>query len=212
MKVLLLLSGGIDSPAAAEVLLAEGMELSFLYFDPAPLDDPRVHQKNLELSAILSKRYGKEIPYHTSPNGDAHVAFGRNIRRELQCVLCRRMMFRIAQTIAIRDGFDALATGESLGQVASQTLRNMNVISQVLTIPVLRPLLSLDKVEIERIAKDAGTYETSILPSICCRLVPDKPHTRAILDEVLVEEEKVDVQDLAEKAAVDLTRHDIPMS
>jgi thiamine biosynthesis protein ThiI len=110
------------------------------------------------------------------------------------------MMLRVSEQVADREGADALLTGESLGQVASQTLRNIRTESQAVSISILRPLIGLDKLEIEEIAKRIGTYETSILPGMCCSIIPRKPSTYSRLDTVLEEEEKVDIHKMVEDA------------
>jgi len=119
----------------------------------------------------------------------------------MECVLCRRMMLRVAENLAGRYGAECIVTGESLGQVASQTLANIVVEEQATSLPVVRPLIGLDKVEIERMAKELGTYETSIGPGQCCTGAPQKPSTRSRLSDTLDEETKVDLVRLAEQEA-----------
>ena len=118
-------------------------------------------------------------------------------------------MLRIGARIAEREGASALVTGESLGQVASQTLQNIYVESQTVSFPILRPLIGLDKLEIESIARKIGTYDISIRPGMCCTIVPSKPSTNANLDRVLSEEKKIDLENLIENALVGLETHEI---
>ncbi|MCG2827401.1 MAG: tRNA 4-thiouridine(8) synthase ThiI, partial [Thermoplasmatales archaeon] len=116
----------------------------------------------------------------------------------LECVLCKRMMLRIGEKIAKTENADGLVTGESLGQVASQTLENIYVTNNAVKIPVLRPLIGFDKIEIEKIAKETGLYEISIIPCLPCSAVPKKPSTMAKLKNVLNEEERIDISALVE--------------
>jgi thiamine biosynthesis protein ThiI len=110
------------------------------------------------------------------------------------------MMYRIAERIAEREGAVGILTGESMGQVASQTVQNINVVNEVARLPVIRPLIGLDKEEIITIARRIGTYEISTLPGLCCTIVPKKPSTEAKLEEVLGEEQKIDIGALVEKS------------
>ena len=125
----------------------------------------------------------------------------KKCERRYTCVLCRRMMFRIASAIAKIEKADFLITGENLGQVASQTLDNLVVVTDVVKIPILRPLLTYDKQEIMDLAKEIGTYDLSILPSNNCSAVPNKPATSAKLDKILEEEKKINIKNLIDKAA-----------
>jgi thiamine biosynthesis protein ThiI len=109
-------------------------------------------------------------------------------------------MLRVAEAVAKKEGADALLTGESLGQVASQTLKNLRVEEDAVNIPILRPLIGLDKVEIEGVAKQIGTYDTSIMPGSCCTTIPDKPATQAKLDSVLEAEGKLRIEELVENS------------
>jgi thiamine biosynthesis protein ThiI len=110
------------------------------------------------------------------------------------------MMLRIGSALAAQNNAIALVTGDSLGQVASQTLQNLKVESQVIPLPILRPLIGLDKLEIEAVAKKIGTYEISISPGLCCTIVPKKPSTKATLDRILEEENKVDIQSMVQES------------
>jgi thiamine biosynthesis protein ThiI len=119
----------------------------------------------------------------------------------MQCVLCRRMMFRVAERLARRVDAQFLVTGESLGQVASQTLANLNVEERATSLPILRPLIGFDKVEIERIAKSIGTYGISTMPGLCCTMAPKKPSTYARHQDASHEEGNVDIEELADEEA-----------
>lgn len=196
MKLLSLISGGIDSPAATYMMLNQGAEIDMVHFDNRPFTDDGQFNKTKSLVDHLGNFSKKKIKTLIVPHEKSHIAFGKHCKRNLHCVLCRRMMFRISERLAEEKGAQALLTGESLGQVASQTLRNIKTESQAVDIPILRPLIGLDKIEIEAIAKKIGTYEISILPGMCCTIVPKYPSTFSNLDIVLEEEKKIDIEGL----------------
>lgn len=200
MKVVSLLSGGIDSPVSTHMLLRKGVDVIAVHYDNQPFTDEKMLNKTKELIDRLEEHSGKRMKKYIVPHGPSQAAIARNAHRRYQCVMCRRMMFRIAERIAEMEGAEAIATGESLGQVASQTLPNIRTEEQAVNIPILRPLIGLDKVEIERIAKEIGTYESSIGPGLCCTIVPEKPSTKSRLKTILEEESKIDIEDLVEKA------------
>jgi thiamine biosynthesis protein ThiI len=196
MKLLSLISGGIDSPAATYMMLDRGADIMAVHFDNRPFTDDGQFNKTKSLVEHLEKLGGKKIKTYIVPHKENHIAFGKDCKRNLHCVLCRRMMFRIAERLAEKDNAEALLTGESLGQVASQTLRNIKTESEAVKIPILRPLIGLDKLEIEAIAKKIGSYEISILPGMCCTIVPKRPSTHSNLQVVLGEEQKTDIDNL----------------
>jgi thiamine biosynthesis protein ThiI len=205
MKLISLLSGGIDSPVATQLMLERGAEVVAVHFDNRPFTGEGQITKMKSLVSHLSKLNNEEIKAFVVPHKDSHIAFTQNCRRNLHCVLCRRMMFRVAEKIAHNEEAEALLTGESLGQVASQTLRNIKNESQAVKIPILRPLIGLDKLEIEKIAKRIETYKISILPGACCDIVPKFPSTYSKLEVVIKEEQKVDVDGLVEKAVEEIS-------
>jgi thiamine biosynthesis protein ThiI len=200
VKVVSLLSGGIDSPVSTHLLLRKGVEVVAVHYDNQPFTDDKQLNKTKELIKRLEEHSGKMAKKYIVPHGPSQTEIARNTHRRYQCVMCRRMMFRIAERIAEIEGADAIATGESLGQVASQTLPNIRTEEHAVNIPILRPLIGLDKVEIERIAKEIGTYEASIGPGLCCTIVPDKPSTKSRLKVIIEEESKIDLEELVEKA------------
>jgi thiamine biosynthesis protein ThiI len=200
MKLLSLISGGIDSPVATYMMLNQGAEIDMIHFDNRPFTDDGQFNKTKSLVSHLEKIANKKIRTFIVPHKESHIAFGKHCKKNLHCVLCRRMMFRLAEQIAQKEGAKALLTGESLGQVASQTLRNIKTESQAVDIPILRPLIGLDKLEIVDIAKKIETYEISILPGMCCTIVPKRPSTYSRLDHVLREEENVDIDELVAKS------------
>lgn len=199
MRGICLLSGGIDSPVAAYLMGRQGMDLILVHFDNRPFTSDSEVQKAKDLMAKVDSALGTKTRKVLVPHGKAQAEFAKCCRRNMECVLCRRMMFRVAEKLAGRYGADAIVTGESLGQVASQTLTNIFVEERATQLPILRPLIGFDKVEIERIAKRIDTYETSIRPGLCCTIAPKKPSTYSRLDAANEEESKVDLDRLADE-------------
>ncbi len=184
-KVACLLSGGIDSPVAAQRLLKRGCQAAFVHFHSFPFLDATSRDKAVELAARLT-RFQYESRLYLVPFGEIQREVVAGAPARLRVILYRRLMGRIAEAIARREGAKALVTGESLGQVASQTLDNLTVIEEAVGLPILRPLIGSDKEEIVRQARALGTYDISIIPDQdCCRLfVPQHPATFSTLEEV----------------------------
>ena len=202
-RLLLLLSGGIDSPVAGLRMQRRGARVDALHFHSVPYLSAASITKARQLAAILA-RGQQRVRLTMVAFGDCQAEIVRFVPRPLRVVLYRRMMMRIASRVARRGNCHALVTGESLGQVASQTLRNMNLIERASTFPVLRPLVGSDKLEISRYADRDGTYEISIQPDQdCCTLfVPRHPSIGANEAEVLEAEALLDVEALV-KACVE---------
>ena len=200
------MSGGIDSPVALHYLLRQGHELLAVHMDNRPFTDDSPLEKVIDHLAVLRDRYRQPIPLYLVPHGSTQVTLMRNTDRHVGCVLCRRFMWRSAERIAEREQATFLATGEALGQVASQTLSNMRSATASVRLPIVRPLIGFDKHEIEAVARSIGTYGISTRPGVCCQAVPDKPATRTNLVQILQEEERVDVDriidDCVRKAVV----------
>jgi len=196
-KAVSLLSGGIDSPVASFYGMKRGVRMVFLHFytNKRFLEKIRKNIKTLNKYQFKSELY--LIPFL-----DIHKAIFQKTNPELGCILCRRFMFRIAEVLAEKKGANALFTGENIGQVASQTLINMRTIEQAINIPVLKPLISMDKKDIIEKAKEIGTFDVSVLPEefYCQRFLAKHPETRANLKKVIREEEKIEVQKLVQKA------------
>src|SRR5262245_3593475 len=184
-RVLALLSGGIDSPVAAWRLMRRGCHVDFVHFHSEPFVDRTSQEKARTLAGLLVEWEG-DADLLLVPFGEVQRQIVAAVRRPLRVVLYRRMMLRIADALARTRGAQALVTGESLGQVASQTLTNLAVIGAASTLPVLQPLIGSDKGEITIQAERLGTYETSVIPDQdCCSLfVPRHPSTRAQPAEV----------------------------
>jgi thiamine biosynthesis protein ThiI len=200
IRLISLISGGIDSPVATYLMLSSGATISALYLDNRPFTDEKTKNKVIELVKRLELVSQNRIKLYIAPHGQNQKHFARNCNRHVGCILCRRMMLRIGSALAAQNNAIALVTGDSLGQVASQTLQNLKVESQVIPLPILRPLIGLDKLEIEAVAKKIGTYEISISPGLCCTIVPKKPSTKATLDRILEEENKVDIQSMVQES------------
>ncbi len=200
-RAMALLSGGIDSPVAAWRMMRRGLRLDFVHFHSYPLVSPASREKAADLAAHLT-RYQGHSTLMLVPFADLQREIVAGALRPLRVVLYRRLMMRIATALARRAGATALVTGESLGQVASQTLENLAVIEEAAGMPVLRPLLGMDKNEIIEQARALGTFETSIIPDQdCCSLfVPAHPETRANLAEVEQAESRFDVERMVSAA------------
>ena len=196
-RATVLLSGGIDSPVAAYRMMRRGLHVDFVHFHSHPLVSSASKEKALELATILN-RYQARSTLALAPFAEVQREIVARTLRPLRVVLYRRFMLRIASAIAIRGGSAALITGESLGQVASQTLENMTVIERASSLPMLRPLVGMDKNEIVIEARRLGTFETSILPDQdCCSLfVPAHPETHARLDAVEEAEAQFDIESM----------------
>ncbi len=199
-KGVILLSGGIDSPVAADMMLSLGHQLVGVHMDNRPFTDDSPLEKVRDHLKLLEARHSTKIPLYVVPHGPTQIALMRNTERHFGCILCRRFMWRSAEAIAEREGAQFLVTGEALGQVASQTLENIRSATVSVNIPMVRPLVGLDKREIEDRAKEIGAYEISIRPGICCQAVPDKPATRSTLIRISQEESKIDVNSLLSDA------------
>ncbi len=199
-KLVALVSGGIDSPVAAYLMMKKGFDVIPLTLDLQPFTTATTLERAIEVCGKVAQCTNREVSMYIVPHGQSLAEVMNKAPRRLTCVLCRRLMYRIGELVAGREGADALVTGESLGQVASQTLVNLAAEDQAVSIPVLRPLLGLDKVEIEKIAREIGTYKISIAPAMCCPVPPRKPATRASVEEVLKAEEVIDIDKLLKRA------------
>jgi tRNA uracil 4-sulfurtransferase len=208
-----MMSGGIDSPVAAFRMMRRGCRVVLVHFHSHPFLSRASAEKALELAGELA-HYQGDITLYLVPFGELQREVVASCPTPLRVVIYRRFMVRIAARLAVDVGAGALVTGEALGQVASQTLRNMAVIDEASPLLLLRPLVGFDKQEIIDEAKRIGTYETSILPDQdCCTLfVPPHPETQARLDEVLAAEQAIDGPALIEQALARIERHEVRSS
>ncbi len=201
MKAVCLLSGGIDSPVAAYTMGRNGADIALLHMDNRPYADCSAIQKASDLASRIEEALGRPVELYVAPHGSSQLLIHERCQKNLQCVLCKRTMLRVARNLARRIGADAVVTGESLGQVASQTLYNIVSEQTGLGFPVLRPLVGLDKLEIETIAKRIGTYEISIRKGTPCTIVPHRPATMATPDLMAAQEKRLDIEKIAQYAA-----------
>lgn len=190
----MLMSGGIDSPVSLYYLLRQGHEMVTVHLDNRPFTDDSPLEKVMDHLQLLRARFDQKLPLYLLPHGPTQINLMRNTDRHVGCVLCRRFMWRSAEKIAERESATFLATGEALGQVASQTLSNMRSATASVALPIVRPLIGFDKQEIEAVAKTIGTYGISTRPGLCCQAVPDKPATRSNIIQILEEEQRIDVE------------------
>ena len=193
MKGLLLLSGGFDSPVAGYLMQKQGVEVLAVHFSSKLVTDVESEKKSRKLAQKL-----KFNNFFTIDISSQLIKLSKECNHRLYFVLMKRLMYKIAEKIAKKERCKFLITGENLAQVSSQTLQNLCVIDRSVSIPVMRPLLGLDKQEIIDISKEIGTYDISCGPEHCDALGPLKPITQAKLAEVLEAEEKININDIVD--------------
>ena len=200
-RAALLLSGGIDSPVAGWSIMKRGVQVQGIHFHSFPYTSERAKQKVLDLAAIMGE-YAGNMLVHVVPFTEIQLAIHEKCPDELGTVLMRRYMMRIAQRLAQKNRCQALITGESIGQVASQTMEALVCTDQVVDMPVFRPLIGMDKLEIMDIARKIGTYETSIQPfEDCCTVfTPRHPCTKPKIEDLIQAEQALDSEALIQKA------------
>ena len=200
-KAMSLLSGGIDSPVATWMVAKRGMEVEAVHFHTYPFTSEKSQEKVKDLDRILAKYCGK-VRLHKVNILEIQKAVGLNCRDEEMTIISRRFMMRIAQKLAEQRNCDALITGESIGQVASQTIQGLTCTNASVSLPVFRPLIAMDKTEIIEIAKKIDTFETSIIPEEdCCSVfAPKKPVTKPKLERIEDSEKALDVDKLIQDA------------
>lgn len=193
-RALLLLSGGIDSPVAGRLLQEQGVDLEAVHFSLEPFTDKGGEEKAARLAQALGLKR-----LHVVAAGPLFAELTKRADQRLYFVLSKRLMARVAGAMAPTLGCDAIATGENLGQVSSQTLPNLASIDRAAPLPVLRPLLAYDKVDIVDLARAYGTFDISKGPELCDVLGPSNPSTGAALERVEREEARVDTPDLVKR-------------
>lgn len=196
-STLLLLSGGIDSPVAGYLMARRGVKINAVYFHSHPYTSERAKDKVKELARLL-KEYTGSLRLFIVPFTDIQMEIIEKCPEDELTIIMRRFMAAIGNTLAEKHKIQSLTTGESIGQVASQTMEGLVVSSDAASIPIFRPLIAMDKVDIMDIARQIGTYETSILPyEDCCTIfVPKHPKTKPILGLIKNSESKLDVEKL----------------
>jgi thiamine biosynthesis protein ThiI len=193
-KLITLLSGGIDSPVAAYLMMKRGCQVIAVHFDNDPFTDPKVTEKVQKIAEKLREySSGVKLELKVVKYGEYLQTCKEKAPEKLTCVLCKTGMYRTAEMIAEREGALAIVDGSSMGQVASQTLPNLLATRQSVVMPILSPLIGMDKVEIENMAKQIGTYEISIIHDGGCSAVPRYPETQADVERVVDAQEAVDM-------------------
>ncbi len=200
-STMLMLSGGIDSPVAGYLMARRGVALNCVYYHSHPYTSERAKDKVKTLAKILA-RYTEEVNLYIVPFTDVQMEIIEKCREDELTIIMRRFMMRIACELSDRLGIDSVATGESIGQVASQTMEGLIVSTDCADRPVFRPLIAMDKEDIMDIARDIDTYETSILPyEDCCTIfVPKHPKTKPQVEAMRKSESKLDVEKLVNDA------------
>lgn len=200
-STILMLSGGIDSPVAGYLMAKRGVEVNCVYYHSHPYTSERAKDKVKDLAKILAE-YTEKVNLYVVPFTEIQMEILDKCREDELTILMRRFMMRVACSLAEKKGIQSVSSGESIGQVASQTMEGLVVSSDCADRPVFRPLITMDKENIIEIAREIGTFETSILPyEDCCTIfVPKHPKTKPRLSEMRLSEEKLDVEALVEKA------------
>lgn len=209
-RAMSLLSGGIDSPVASWMVAKRGMELECIHFHSYPFTSEKSQEKVRDLAQILAKYCGR-VRLHKVNMLEIQKSIGLNCKDEEMTIISRRFMMRIAERVAESRHCDALVTGESIGQVASQTIQGLTCTNASVKMPVFRPLIAMDKTEIIEVAQKIGTFEISILPEEdCCTVFsPKKPVTKPKLDRIEKSENKLDVEKLIQDAIDNIEVEDI---
>ena len=198
---LLMLSGGIDSPVAGYLMAKRGMQVNALHFHSYPYTSLKAKQKAVDLAEIMSEYTGPMNLFMVNLS-EIYKAIATNCDRRETTILSRRFMVRIAEKLSEKYEYKALITGDSLGQVASQTLESLSVVEEATSLPLLRPLIAMDKKDIVDLSKEIGSYEKSIEPfDDCCSIfAPDNPLTKPKLHYIKMSEEKLDIDRLVDEA------------
>jgi thiamine biosynthesis protein ThiI len=200
VRLVALISGGIDSPVAASLMASRGAEITLLHMDNRPFGDERGLKKVQAQAELLRSASGQQMPLLIAPHGENQTIIKRNCDNSYQCVLCKTLMLKVAEQVALNTGCHGIVMGDSLGQVASQTLRNLDVVGRSISLPILRPLIGLDKLDIEAIGKKVGTYAISIMPEMPCTAVPNRPITQADSNKMRIQEERIDLPTMVESS------------
>ncbi|MBU3090922.1 tRNA 4-thiouridine(8) synthase ThiI [Clostridium sp. CM028] len=204
-STMLMLSGGIDSPVAGYMMARRGVELHAVYYHSHPYTSERAKDKVKQLTSIL-KEYTGKLTLYVVPFTEIQMQIIEKCREDELTIIMRRFMMRLACALAEKYGINSVTTGESIGQVASQTMEGLVVSDDVSDRPVFRPLIAMDKIDIIDVSRKIETYETSILPyEDCCTIfVPKHPKTKPRLIEIIKSESVLDIDSLVEKAILDM--------
>lgn len=204
-KSMVMLSGGIDSPVATYLMMKRGITVECIHYASPPYTSTNARKKVLDLAKIVSQYQG-HIRVHIVPFTDIQLAIYNNCDESYAITLMRRMMYRLAQKLSEQQNCKVIVNGESIGQVASQTLDSMQVINEVVNMPVIRPCVTMDKLEIIDLATKIGTYETSILPyEDCCTIfTPKNPVTKPTSKKCEKMESRFDFETLLDEAIANI--------
>ena len=194
MKLVSLISGGIDSPVASYIMTKMGADVILLHMDNGKYAGTNEIDKIKDIAKVLRNITGKEFPIYVLNHEVNQTLIKERCEHPYQCVMCKRTMQHVAREFAKRHGCSGIIMGDSLGQVASQTLRNIRAEGAELDFPIVRPLIGMDKNEIIDIAREIGTYDISIIQTGGCAVVPLKPITEARTDKVLELQSKLDFE------------------
>jgi len=196
-KLVSLFSGGIDSPVASWLMMRRGAHVIPLFLDQRPFVGDDYYERAVNVARKLREYVPiKEYPLYVIPIGALMKVIAEKVPKKLTCIICKRMMYRIACSLAELKGAQGVVTGESLGQVASQTLANLKVLGEAATMPIYRPLIGLNKHDSVNMARKIGTYSLSIAPAHGCGVVPKKPATTSKIDDVKEVEKEILVKEL----------------
>lgn len=200
---IVLLSGGIDSPVAAIEAMKRGIKVDCAHFYTPPYTSEKALEKVGRLVKIL-KEYDEDIKLFNFNITDIQLEIKKKCKDSYGLILMRRMMFRKVNEMCLENDYKMIITGESIGQVASQTIENLSLVNMISLVPIIRPLIAHNKNEIITKAKKYGTYETSIEPfeDACSVFAPQKPQTKGKLEEVLIEEEKIEYEEFLKQIIV----------
>lgn len=208
-RVLCLISGGIDSPVAAFQMLKRGCSITLLHCDNYPFTDGSVEKVLKNADNLRKYSLGEEVKVYSVKFGQYLEHAQQNAPPRMTCVLCKSGMYQLASILARKEKANAIVDGSSIGQVASQTLNNIEVTRYHCRMPIFSPLISMDKIEIEEIAKKIGTYEVSIIPDGGCSAVPKYPETHADLDLFKNVVDEINQKEVLEETANSFTRIDL---
>ncbi|MDO5862116.1 MAG: 7-cyano-7-deazaguanine synthase [Thermoplasmata archaeon] len=206
MKLVSLISGGIDSPVASYLMSEAGADVMLLHMSNGSYGDPKDLEKVILISEQLERYTGREFPVYVADHGTNQEAIMKHADSNYQCVLCKRVMHNVAKRFAQANGASGIIMGDSLGQVASQTLMNIRAEQQDLGFPVVRPLIGLDKLEIIDIAQRIGTYDLSIIKTSGCAAVPIRPVTEAKPEKVVEFQQRLGFDELVENCVRSIER------
>lgn len=192
MRFVALLSGGIDSPVAAYMMANVGADIILLHMDNGEYGDPVEIKKVRALARRLSELSGRDTPLYIANHSNSQHEIKAKCDSGYQCVMCKRVMHNVAKAFAVEHDCEGIVMGDSLGQVASQTLRNIKAEQSDIGFPIVRPLIGMDKEDIIDIAKRIGTFEISTMRTTGCKVVPLKPITEATTEKVLSNQRRMD--------------------